>query len=69
MATTVIVDDTDPRITYTPLSAWYVGGVSNEYNGTAHGTDTAGATAAITFNGLEVHRFLCSLIADVVFVR
>jgi hypothetical protein len=53
MATSVIVDDTDPRITYTPVSGWYVGGVANELEGTAHGTDMAGATATFTFTGLE----------------
>jgi hypothetical protein len=55
MSTPITIDDKDPRITYTPTSGWYVGGVPNELDGTAHGTDMAGATASFTFSGLEAH--------------
>ncbi|KAK1230681.1 hypothetical protein PQX77_006212 [Marasmius sp. AFHP31] len=37
------LDDSDPALAYIPPGAWFIGGDSNEYNFTTHGTRNAGA--------------------------
>ena len=43
------VDDTDPRLVYS--GRWFEGGVSQEFNTTTHGTNTAGSKVAFSFFG------------------
>uniref|UniRef100_A0A0W0EU86 Uncharacterized protein n=1 Tax=Moniliophthora roreri TaxID=221103 RepID=A0A0W0EU86_MONRR len=45
------VDDTDPRIRYNPENAWFLGGVSDEYNGTTHRSRSSSAEMFFQFNG------------------
>ena len=62
MTTTVIVDDTDPAITYG--GSWILSGSvvagSNEYNNTVHATREDGASITYRFKG-EIIAFRCSL--------
>ncbi|KAG7089074.1 hypothetical protein E1B28_010784 [Marasmius oreades] len=48
------LDDTDPRITYTPTTSWFMGGVAAEYNSTTHMSNTAGAQMVFQFRGTKV---------------
>ncbi|KAI0063906.1 hypothetical protein BV25DRAFT_371890 [Artomyces pyxidatus] len=59
-SSTQIVDDNSPSISYSPPTAWSLGGTDNEYDGTTHGffgINTAKSTASFQFNGsaVEVH--------------
>ncbi|THU98335.1 hypothetical protein K435DRAFT_838188 [Dendrothele bispora CBS 962.96] len=49
---TLRIDDTDPSIIY--QGAWLTGGGIEEYNHTAHGFNTASASAELTFKGTQV---------------
>ncbi|KAG7089049.1 hypothetical protein E1B28_010759 [Marasmius oreades] len=48
------IDDTDPRIRYTPPKSWFTGGNAAEYNSTTHGSKTAGAQMVFHFTGTKV---------------
>ncbi|KAF8064359.1 hypothetical protein FPV67DRAFT_218222 [Lyophyllum atratum] len=48
----VFLDDTSSNFTYT--GSWISGGVSVEYNGTTHGTATAGTQATVLFTGSSI---------------
>ncbi|TFK48956.1 hypothetical protein OE88DRAFT_1663252 [Heliocybe sulcata] len=44
------IDDTDPTLLYS--GAWFTAGnASSEFNGTTHGTNTAGSTMTYRFTG------------------
>jgi hypothetical protein len=49
-ATSSIVDDRDPRFTYS--EGWILAGSSSELDSTAHGSNITGSTAVLTFNGM-----------------
>jgi len=51
-ATSSIVDDRDPRFTYT--GEWVLGGSSSELDSTTHGSNVTGSTAVLTFNGTSL---------------
>uniref|UniRef100_A0A0W0EUJ7 Uncharacterized protein n=1 Tax=Moniliophthora roreri TaxID=221103 RepID=A0A0W0EUJ7_MONRR len=48
------VDDMDSRISYTPANAWFLGGVSEEYNSTTHGSQSILAEMSFQFNGTSI---------------
>jgi hypothetical protein len=50
---TTLVDDNDSIIVYS--DNWIGGGSLAEYQNTAHGTNTTGATARFTFTGAYLH--------------
>ncbi|KAF9242623.1 hypothetical protein BU15DRAFT_72733 [Melanogaster broomeanus] len=52
---TSIVDDRDPRITYT--GAWFLGGGDPEYDNTTHGTNVSGSSASFNFTGTSISVF------------
>ncbi|KAF9242625.1 hypothetical protein BU15DRAFT_43706 [Melanogaster broomeanus] len=52
---TTIVDDRDPRITYT--GTWFLAGGFPEYDNTTHGAPTAGSSASFNFTGTTVSVF------------
>lgn len=52
--TSVIVDDSSSRISYSS-TGWGLGGTPNEFNGTTHGTDAPGASATFRFNGKWIY--------------
>ncbi|TFL00191.1 hypothetical protein BDV98DRAFT_493565, partial [Pterulicium gracile] len=47
----IIVDDFDPRITYTPSDKWTTGGGELEHNSTTHRFNDGAGSFAFTFNG------------------
>ncbi|KAK2459971.1 hypothetical protein APHAL10511_007977 [Amanita phalloides] len=48
------IDDSDPRVLYTPASAWHRTGSANEYMDTIHFTGNAGANSTLVFNGTGI---------------
>ncbi|TFL00194.1 hypothetical protein BDV98DRAFT_121869 [Pterulicium gracile] len=50
----IIVDDFDPRITYTPSDKWTTGGVELEHNSTTHGFNDGAGSFAFNFNGTGI---------------
>ncbi|KAI3616502.1 hypothetical protein WG66_011654 [Moniliophthora roreri] len=52
------VDDSDPRITYTPADAWVVGGVSDEWNSTTRGSKSGRASLSFQFS---VYNSTCNM--------
>lgn len=56
-STSIVVDDRDPRITYSGV--WSLGGTSGELVSTSHESNVTGSTATLIFNGMS---FLYSVI-------
>ncbi|KAL0569527.1 hypothetical protein V5O48_012438 [Marasmius crinis-equi] len=50
----VRIDDTSPRLVYTPPDAWFLGGTESEWNFTTHGTRSAGAEMKFVFTGTGI---------------
>jgi len=57
MTENVKVDDTDSRIHYLG-GDWSLEGVKEEYLGTTHGTQKAGAQISFTFEGQSIQRLV-----------
>ncbi|PPQ78926.1 hypothetical protein CVT25_002402 [Psilocybe cyanescens] len=51
------IDDRDPLLSYSSISAWNPGGVSSEYNSTTTFTSVTGSTVNLTFTGTRVSVF------------
>ncbi|KAK1231550.1 hypothetical protein PQX77_005342 [Marasmius sp. AFHP31] len=52
------VDDTDPRLVYTPLEKWYRAGVEAEFMSSTHWTATADAQMVFQFKGWSFFRIV-----------
>ncbi|KAJ6511182.1 hypothetical protein C8R45DRAFT_1162762 [Mycena sanguinolenta] len=50
----VIIDDSDPLVQYSPPGGWSQGGEPPEFNATTHTSATAGSTAALVFEGTSI---------------
>jgi hypothetical protein len=57
MVDPTVIDDNDPLVKYSPAALWTPGGVSVEYDVTTHSAATAGATATVTFNGVQAKNY------------
>ncbi|KAJ6511167.1 hypothetical protein C8R45DRAFT_402134 [Mycena sanguinolenta] len=50
----VIVDDNDPLVQYSPPGGWSTSGVAPEFEVTAHASATPGDTATLVFEGISI---------------
>ncbi|KAJ6511184.1 hypothetical protein C8R45DRAFT_814506 [Mycena sanguinolenta] len=50
----VIVDDNDPFVQYSPPGGWSKAGKAPEFDATTHASATPGATAELVFNGTSI---------------
>ena len=54
-STTILVDDRDPSIVYSPAAVWDEQGLSGvEQDGTTHGTGVVGAAFQFMFSGEQI---------------
>lgn len=48
---TISFDDSNPLISYTPISSWTISTNNNLFNNTSHSTTNSGSKVEFSFNG------------------